>query len=361
MGVGQVLNIAYTGIAAAECDGQTFSHTFKYSVGNTESSIYKFTVYQRMSAEEILEFKERTNMDLLSTVVFDEISMCIPEYLSYMDFVLRQARGIDYPFGNLAIFITGDFNQLPPVLGDSLYKSAIQCAEYNLNNTRVIDGKFLSGDKFQLGNPHQHGVELFSKAHTVFLTDKKRSTDKQHTEVIEKMSNGGILSRDDLKLYKSLSREDFENDPSWHKACTVLASNHERVKIGTYQAYNYAKMKGEHIVRFPLDIKSWKNKPDLNKHPHVKDDQALWGFFVRTAPGNLAANINPPIKLANGTLVEYHSIYWEDEELNDLYRELEKSTPPGELITMPEEPTAINVIVNPSDSKIREACFFGER
>ena len=112
-------------------------------------------------------------------------------------------------------------------------------------------------------------------------------------------------------------------------------------------------MKGEHIVRFPLGIKSWKNKPDLNKHPHVKDDQALWGFFVRTAPGNLAANINPPIKLANGTPVEYHSIYWEDEELNDLYRELERNTPPGELITMPEEPTAINVIVNPSDSKFR--------
>ena len=112
-------------------------------------------------------------------------------------------------------------------------------------------------------------------------------------------------------------------------------------------------MKGEHVVRFPLGIKSWKNKPDLNKHPHVKDDQALWGFFVRTAPGNLAANINPSIKLANGTPVEYHSIYWEDEELNDLYRELEKSTPPGELITMPEEPTAINVIVNPSDSKFR--------
>ena len=84
-------------------------------------------------------------MDLLSTVVFDEISMCIPQYLSYMDFVLRQAREIDDPFGNLAIFITVDFNQLPPVLGDSLYKSAIQCAEYNLNNTRVIDGKFYLG------------------------------------------------------------------------------------------------------------------------------------------------------------------------------------------------------------------------
>ena len=72
---------------------------------------------------------------------------------------------------------------------------------------------------------------------------------------------------------------------------------------------------------------------------------------MRWAIGFLSANINPSIRLANGTQVRYHSLYYSDKKEMRKLRSLMKSTPFGNVITMDTPPDAIVVAVDDEEIK----------
>ena len=79
-------------------------------------------------------------------------------------------------------------------------------------------------------------MEEFLKAKHITLTRQHRSEDDDHTELLNKMSTGRIITPDDLKFYKLLQEEDSE-----FEFATILTSgNRERQDFNTVQSMRWA-------------------------------------------------------------------------------------------------------------------------
>jgi hypothetical protein len=103
------------------------------------------------------------------------------------------------PFGGLAILLVGDFFQLTPVLGTSLFKAAIPDIPDRM-----------------MGTPFQLGVDFLSKFKMITLTEQFRSEteDPFHMQTNNRMRTAGNTNLIDAALLpslKALSREDVEN------------------------------------------------------------------------------------------------------------------------------------------------------
>lgn len=57
----------------------------------------------------------------LTTLIIDEVSMMSKQQLVHLDVACRAATGIDVPFGRIHIVLVGDYFQMPPAGGKSLY------------------------------------------------------------------------------------------------------------------------------------------------------------------------------------------------------------------------------------------------
>lgn len=66
--------------------------------------------------------KELMEFDI---IIIDEVSMVGTPLFELLDFVLRKATGSDEPFGGIQIMFTGDFLQLPPIVGGYAFESPI--------------------------------------------------------------------------------------------------------------------------------------------------------------------------------------------------------------------------------------------
>ena len=81
----------------------------------------KYNVIKPWSDEKRKAFKKKYALEKISCIIVDEISTVKPYMLAYLN-----ARLMDlYPdcskiFGGRAVVLLGDFDQLPPVGGDSL-------------------------------------------------------------------------------------------------------------------------------------------------------------------------------------------------------------------------------------------------
>ena len=63
---------------------------------------------------------------------------------------------------------------------------------------------------FEITSLVRQGVELFCKAMHIQLHTQNRSEDQDHTELIQRMSKGENIGPNDLKNYKSLSKDDAQ-------------------------------------------------------------------------------------------------------------------------------------------------------
>ena len=94
--------VAPTGLAALTAGGQTIHSFFgipPYAAGPNRD-------FKRLRRRVI------RNIDLL---LIDEISMVRADLLDSIDLALREARGVNAPFGGVPVAAFGDFLQLPPV------------------------------------------------------------------------------------------------------------------------------------------------------------------------------------------------------------------------------------------------------
>ena len=95
--------IAPTGIAAINIAGQTIHSFFRIP-----PRIFSPAVLKGQRANKLW-----TKVDL---VIIDEISMVRADLMDAMDYILRNARNSDVPFGGAKMLFVGDFHQLPPVV-----------------------------------------------------------------------------------------------------------------------------------------------------------------------------------------------------------------------------------------------------
>jgi hypothetical protein len=116
--------VAPTGIAALNAGGVTIHSFFQLPFGTfLPVGNYPYTDQaQRLHDQTALRKHGRMRGDkkkilqALELLIVDEVSMLRPDVLDAMDFVLRNARGIQRPFGGVQVLFIGDLLQLPPVV-----------------------------------------------------------------------------------------------------------------------------------------------------------------------------------------------------------------------------------------------------
>jgi ATP-dependent exoDNAse (exonuclease V) alpha subunit len=113
---------ASTGIAAKIINGTTI-HSWA-GIGLGQESKEKLL-------EEVKDkkFKKR-NWKKTQVLIIDEISMISGELWEILDYIGRNIRQIDKPFGGIQILAVGDFYQLPPVKGKMLIDQSVGLESY---------------------------------------------------------------------------------------------------------------------------------------------------------------------------------------------------------------------------------------
>ena len=254
-------------------------------------------------------FKKRFDMTKVSCIILDEISTVKPYMLAYLNSRLQTACNSTKPFGGLAVIMFGDFDQLPPVGGPSIPEVAMSVLEKKVSAQQTI----YSNNKWNMTTIVRQGAELFTRARLIKLTTQHRSEDAEHTALLERMSNGEIITPHNLCAYRTLQSSDKE----FEFATILTPRNRERQEFNNIQAKRWAKKHGTKIVRWRKRIreKTWKGKPrNLSNIANAMDDYCFWEMFVPGALGYLTFNLNTEKRLANGIPIRYHSISFAERD-----------------------------------------------
>lgn len=109
-----------TGLAARQLNGTTLSKLLGLRLAKCLGEIEQVDLRQA-----------RENLEGVSLVVIDEVSLMSGDLLMLVDAVMREATGQDEPFGGIRMIFAGDFCQLPPVHDygspDPEYPLAFEC------------------------------------------------------------------------------------------------------------------------------------------------------------------------------------------------------------------------------------------
>jgi ATP-dependent DNA helicase PIF1 len=99
----------WSGIGLGPRDGQSFE---------------EYLNYMRTRGQNFQGAKSRIRGT--NTLIIDEVSMLPGKILAFVDYVCREVRGDDRPFGGIQVIAVGDFLQLPPVSKTGRYDWAFQ-------------------------------------------------------------------------------------------------------------------------------------------------------------------------------------------------------------------------------------------
>jgi len=160
------------------------------------------------------------------------------------------------------------------------------------------------------------GIKIFQKLIKVNFTEQVRCTDPKHFTVIEKLKTHGdpkriMVDKEIISYLKehTLKKNDYEKDPTWLNAITLVTSNIERQSINYLSLLRYAKYHRKIIIKWKKNLVN-KDAARLNEVIDQMYDlnPELWHYFCYDCPCILLDNINPIKGFANGSMGYLHSI-----------------------------------------------------
>ena len=341
MKVGSQMKCAYMGSAAVGIGGSTFIKSWSVPIFNRGDKIKIGT----WNPDKLRALKRRFGNDMykMCDVVVDEVSTLQPYMLTTLNARLQEMYGNDKLFGGRMVIIVGDFDQKPPTAGgkgNTLPGTVMKYIEEK--------GKPMTWKAAERLGPNQMGGFLFSKFRYIKLTSQHRSGDPKHMAVINKMSRTGIGPTVEVmkQNYKKLSANDLASE-DFRFATTIVTGNAERREINAWQSKRWARHHGINSVRWARERKEgkWIGRPrNQESIAHAMQNACFWEWFPPNAKGYLSKyGINADDGLANGTEIKYHSRSFEDQEQKRQFKLKCSQAEPGDVITLDEPPTAINV------------------
>lgn len=170
----------------------------------------------------------------------------------------------------------------------------------------------------------ENAASLFIEFSKVDLKIQHRAAkDKtQHLRLIQDMRDDeNPITKTRLQKLKQLSKKDTKK-VEWKFAPLVVTSNAERDRLNKLQAKEYAKYYNEPILVYYDPIRNESGICDTNGQDSKQLSTSfprLKRYFVRGAPCTLTQNINPLVKLANGTNknTRFHSLTCDPETIED--------------------------------------------
>ena len=132
------LKLAPTGIAAINIEGETIHSALSITTSNQGN---KSTSFMR----SVIQSEERQNeLEKYSVLLIDEISMVSAELLNFISSIFSRIHKNGRPFGGVCVIAFGDLLQLPPVVGQTVFKSPLW---------RQLFPLFLTHSRRQEGQP----------------------------------------------------------------------------------------------------------------------------------------------------------------------------------------------------------------
>jgi hypothetical protein len=251
--------------------------------GKTFHSVFKTHRPQLNASNAICEMKQALGGNKLKVVVIDEVSMIQCELLVLLDSRLKAMYQHDVMFGGVSILLLGDFMQMPPVKGHSLYSVMYRATKGDQTCAHAL---------FAAGCIHQQQLLQQFQALPDF-----RPTGNQWTE---------------------LARKGVMEDEGWTTRSTVVTtSNLDRGVINASMALIYGVKNNQLVIRWrrklqaeiPIYLQSliYAN----GKYPD------LHGYFVYGAPGQVLDNGNGNVcfGVASGTPCRMISLGWDDQSI----------------------------------------------
>ncbi|KAK3923180.1 ATP-dependent DNA helicase [Frankliniella fusca] len=194
-GQGSVLLLGPTGVAAVNVGGATIHSAL--SIPTKGHSI------QELTGESARKFCD--TIAKVKFVIIDEYSFISCSLLGDIDFRLRQGTGIQEPFGNLNLYLFGDYRQLPPVMNRPLYSSS------------------------QLTPEALRGKNLFNSFDCLFvLTQCHRQKDPAFEGILDRISMGLATYEDYCVLRQRFeSNVTFNEVKKFDKAIRLFATKED--------------------------------------------------------------------------------------------------------------------------------------
>ena len=312
---------APTGMAASLLIGGTTIHSLlKISAIKHDGQL------KPLEPRHLLPLREK--LYKVVVILIDETSMIDPALLFDIHLRLQQIKQSEEPFGGMAVLLVGDFFQMTPVKGTSLFDAA-------LNNIPPS----------KLGTSFEQGCAILERFKMITFTKQYRSVDESHTQAINRMrSDESPIDESFLQSLKILSENDIDKDPSWSVAPIIVSSNRERHSLNLLQAQRFAMSKNVAILRWRKQMNVTNEIDEMICDTLYHHEPSLTGLFVQGAPANLLENLNPTSGLANGTPIILHSVIMKDEATSENVRSRLSQAIPGEFVDIPE-PHAVVVAV----------------
>lgn len=267
-----IVVVAPTGVAALNVGGQTIHSLFLFP------PTFIDTRSLRLSPKSAKVLK---NID---TLVIDEVSMVRADLMDGIDFLLRQARDTEQPFGGVQLLMFGDLYQLPPVINESdllTYFEDLNGGFYFFNSLAWNDAD----------------LEIYE------LQQNFRQTDENFRTILNSLRCGEIT--DDI-LASLNSRTDFSHLPSGvitlaTTNSTVFSLNHTQLNSLPDMSFTYSA-----TIEGDLDPSSYPTEASLvlKKGAQImmlkNDSQKRWvngsiGVVHEVSPSEIKVKINEKI------------------------------------------------------------------
>jgi hypothetical protein len=123
------------------------------------------------------------------------------------------------PFGGLVVVMMGDFDQLPPVMGQ--------------NAAALLMALACSGDVVPVGSAAESALTAFKAARTFFLTEQQRCSDTEWLTVLNECRASGTLAPISGKL-TPLTSANSADDALWRSATVATFGNRVRQVLLLY-------------------------------------------------------------------------------------------------------------------------------
>lgn len=174
---------ATTGVAAFNIGGRTIHSLNRLPINGRNKKPLKGAALERI----------QHHYEGIKYLVIDEMSMLSQVDLDWVNRRCKQAMDCDRPFGGLSVILVGDFKQLPPVNGRSLY---------------------LKPDNTDKNSVHLNGYILYRSFTPYMLTKVQRQKDNVFLDVLRRLPDGQITDAD----YILLNERSPARNPGWEDA-----------------------------------------------------------------------------------------------------------------------------------------------
>ena len=300
-----------TGTSAALLGGSTY-HSF---LGVTLTGMFS----KRNQATSIAQVKAR--LDGTEYIFEDEASMLACHEMYQFSAQIAKAQGIfDQPFGGINMIFAGDFAQLPPVGGASLYSDVVK--------TQLHAGLKPAQQEAVIGKALWHQVTT-----VVILRENMRQTsqtpeDAKLRTALVNMRYGKCTSEDIhfLRTRQAGTRPDQPNVASkeFRNVAIICGRHTQKDQINLLGSERFAKDTGQKLTNFfsidkwgkevdPADKLKWGKSKAGPKTTHKSNemdfDDQLQVWKVRHGatdnfPGKLSLCIGMPVMIRNNDATE---------------------------------------------------------